>query len=54
MSARDGDHGTRGINARPRDDPLIDSAFETKRRPPQVANGREPAHEGISGLGTGK
>src|SRR5262249_23905587 len=51
VAAGDSDDRARGVDARAGDDALVDSALEPERRPAQVANSREPAQEGGSGLG---
>src|SRR5262249_12543758 len=50
VPARDGDHGTRRIDARALDDAFIDGLLETKHRPAYVANGGEAAHQSVCGF----
>ena len=51
VTAGDGDDGAGRVDARAGDDALVDGALEPERRPAQVANGGEPAHQRVRGLG---
>ncbi len=52
VTAGDRDDRAGWIDARANDDTLVDSALKPERRPANVANGGEPAHQRIRGLGS--
>src|SRR5262249_36546327 len=51
VAAGDRDDGAGRKDAWSNDDTLVDGALEPERRPTHVANGGEPAHQRVRGLG---